>query len=355
MELAVRLTQAGDRVRVYSVWSRPPKERSIIVDLLEANGIEIEFLQCDHVYQLLGARHRLIKSLIAFDPDVVQTFLFHANVIGTMAAKSAKVDVRIGGIRVAEPNPIRIPIERHAAKSMQHVVCVSSEVAKFAEKYLNLDPIKTSTIPNGVDVTRFATATAFDWTKLGWDSDRLVTLFVGRMHPQKNLDLIQAKIDSLAPKDSQRSVLLVGDGPLATSIDQWVRTVGEDRVRRLSFQNDIAPLIKAARLLILPSHYEGMPNVVLEAMASGRPVVCSDVEGSRELLAHASDTQCFDRDDGDQMARLAEQFLTDAAFADEIGLQNQAFVRNQFSLPAMVDAYRTLYRDLTIANPGQSH
>jgi starch synthase (maltosyl-transferring) len=113
-------------------------------------------------------------------------------------------------------------------------------------------------------------------------------------------------------------------------------------------------------MLLLPSHYEGMPNVVLEAMAAGRAVVCSRVHGSEELLSVVdSDSsvdasaevdrrtpQSFAAGDGDAMARRAIALFDDREFADRLGQVNREHVERHFSYPEMVSKYETLYASL---------
>jgi glycosyltransferase involved in cell wall biosynthesis len=279
-------------------------------------------------------------------PDICQTFLYHANVLGTHAAVAAGVPVRVGGIRVAESKWLRCRIERAAVRRMHSVVCVSQSVGRFASDRLGCESDRLTVIPNGVDVARMANAVPVAWSRWGWPDDAVVSLFVGRLHRQKGIELLQQQIDHLAPVGSNRRLLLVGDGPLADQLQRWVASIGEDRVKRLPWQADVAPLMRAARLLILPSHYEGMPNVVLEAMAAGRPVVCSRVQGSEELLSHRRDLQSFPPGDAVAMKTLAEHFLRDERLSDQIGRENQSQVSSRFSLPAMVAAYREHYREL---------
>jgi glycosyltransferase involved in cell wall biosynthesis len=215
-------------------------------------------------------------------------------------------------------------------------------------------------IPNAVDVERFTGAAAFDWSGWGWPADAVVTLFVGRMHRQKGIDLLMEQIDRLAPPGSGRRLLLVGEGPLENSVDRWVAHVGQDRVRRMPWQPDVAPFLRSSRLLVLPSRYEGMPNVVLEAMAAGRPVVCSRVEGIEELLASPdrrsdvadaidlAERQTFPAGDGRRMAQLVGQFLESESLSRRVGEANQLHVRRHFCPTTMVDAYRNLYRSLIV-------
>ncbi len=345
-ELAIGLAESGDKVRVFSLGGLPVGERSELVRRLQQANIPLVSGQADSALKFATAYRRLQSWFAESPPDICQTFMHHANVLGTYAARSSGVQIRVGGLRVAESRPFRCWIERGAVKQMQSLVCVSGAVETFAVDSLRCDRTLVRVIPNGVDVSKFATAPPFQWPRIGWPSEAVVTLFVGRLHPQKGIDLLQRQVDRLAPVDTNRRLLLVGDGPLRAELERWTASIGDDRVKLLPWQTDVAALIRAARLLILPSRYEGMPNVVLEAMASRRPVVSSRVQGSQELLSHSLDLQSFPPGDDVAMQQLAEAFLSDAVLCDDVGSENQSRVRNDFSIPAMVDAYRSHYRDL---------
>ena len=345
-ELALGCAANGDSVRVFSLASLPRGEQGLLVERLRQNDIPIESASADHSIQFITAYRDLKRWLAASPPDICQTFLFHANVLGTQAARKAGVANRIGGLRVAEARPLRCRVESLAAKRMSSLVCVSNAVERFAHEKLGVPPSKSVVIPNGVDVLRFSTASPIDWSELGWPIDSNVSIFVGRLHAQKGIDLLQSQVDAIAPTNSNRKLLLIGDGPLGSEIRAWANDVGASRVQVLPWQQDIQRYIKAARLLVLPSRYEGMPNVVLEAMAAGKPVVCSRVEGSEELLAHDSERQSFLPGDAAAMKKLVEQFLSDESLCDQVGLNNQQRVRADFSIPAMVDAYRSHYRQV---------
>ncbi len=348
-ELAIGLAENGDQVRVFSIGSLPTGVQRALVERLENAGISVRSLEADSKFQFAAARRQLRRWMEQSRPEICQTFLFHANVLGTMAAKAAGIEHRIGGLRVADPRWLRRCVNRLVIPQMESVVCVSSGVEQFARERLGCGQLQTTVIPNGVDVSRFSMATQFDWSSIEWPADSNVTLFVGRFDPQKGIDLLQEQIDSIAPRNSDRRLLLVGDGPLRNRLKAWAETVGHDRVQCLDWQADVAPLMKACRLLVLPSRYEGMPNVAMEAMAAGRPVVCSDVQGSGELFSHASETQVFRAGDSESMKSLVEQFLSDEALSGKIGEANQDRVRNDFSIAAMIDAYRSFYRRVLTA------
>ncbi len=345
-QLACGLHASSHRVRVFSLGPLPCGEQRQLVDRLIGDGIPVASGQAARPSQFLSCYHRLKSWLNEGQADICQTFLHHANVMGTFAARATTSSLCIGGMRVAEPRWLRSKIERIAVRRMDHVICVSQAVSRFAQNNLQVDTTRCSVIGNSVDIPRFSTAGPFSWSELGWPADSLVTLFVGRLHPQKGLELVQQQMDRIAPPNSNRRLLIVGDGPLKHSLQQWASRIGHERVQLMPWQNHVAPLLKAARTLVLPSHYEGMPNVILEAFASGLPVVCSRVEGSEELVSHDRESQSFEPGDSVKMAALIERLATDDTLCRTVGEANLARVRRDFSISAMVDAYASRYRDL---------
>ena len=345
-EVACGLADRGEQVRVFSLGALPLGEQSLLVDRLRRANIEVVSGDGRSWRNVFEARKKLNQFFSKSPPDICQTFMFHANVLGAFTARSHKRNtVVIGGLRVAEDRWLRNRIEGIALSRMDGLICVSDSVHDFAISKLGASANRTFTIPNSVDVERFESGENFDVTSLGWPNDSQVMLFVGRMHPQKGLDLIQKQIDQMVPEGGNRRLILVGEGPLAPSIDRWCEKVGTDRVRRLPWQSDVAPLVRRCDLLLLPSRYEGMPNAVLEAMAAARPIVCSRVEGIAELLGDDK-IQSFDIGDDRAMADQVDALLNQPDLAIQIGKSNQQRVRRDFSITSMVDAYQSHYRTL---------
>lgn len=346
-EIACGLSKRGDDVRVFSLSDRPEGDRAILSERLANAGIETEFSGLGSVRDLGSCLGQLSRFIKRSPPDVCQTFLFHANVLGSWVASRQKVACIVGGVRIAEHRGFRCLLERFAAKRMQSVVCVSEDVARFVSKKLRVPNEHLAVIPNGVDVKRFASGSVFDVTRLGWPEDATVLLFVGRMHPQKGLELLQGKVDQILSTlpdhaSTQPRLLLVGEGPLAESIDDWISQTRSKLVQRLPWQKDVASLMRRCDLFVFPSRYEGMPNTVMEAMAAGKAVVSSRVEGIAELLG-SDPIQTFEIGDATTMANSIEYFVGHPDERKKIGRANQTRMRDQFSIDAMVDAYRQHY------------
>ena len=197
-EIALTMHQRGDRVRVFSLASLPTGEQRGLVERLQAAGITVQSAQCNSLWQAVSAYKFLKKQFTDDTPDVVQTFLHHANVIGAYASTSANVTKCVAAIRVAQENRWRNQLEKISLKQVDHTLCVSRAVSQFAHRILGCNPSNTSVIPNGVNLDQFAQHRPASWEAFDWPSDSRVALFIGRLDHQKGLELLQEQIDPIS-------------------------------------------------------------------------------------------------------------------------------------------------------------
>jgi len=345
-EVALSLHRQGDAIRVFSIGSLPTGNQRQLVSKMEDAGIVVESAECDSLRNVISGFQFLKHRLQENRPDLVQTFLHHANILGVQAAKSAGVMKCIAAIRVAESHRLRNHLERLSLRRVDHTLCVSQAVERFAQNVLRCKPDKTSVIPNGVDLTQFHDKTPREWESIGWPADSEVILFLGRLNPQKGIDLLEKQVDRLVPVGTKRKLLLIGDGPLRAEVEQWVKRVGEDRVQCLPWQPEVASWIQACNLMILPSRFEGMPNVLLEAMATGKPVVCSLVEGSEELLDSTNTLQGFKPGSSSEMADRVCHLMDHPELGQQLGFENRKRISKNHSMPSVMDQYRDFYRSI---------
>jgi glycosyltransferase involved in cell wall biosynthesis len=345
-ELAIGLKRGGDQVRVASIAHLPGEPHAGLVHRLRDEGISVDSAGCDRPRGAVSAFLWLRRWFQQGRPDVVQTMLYHANVLGTFAARSAGVPMCVGGMRVAEKIGGRLLLERQAVKRMDALVCVSGSVRGFAEAVFGTALPKTVVIGNSVDVDAVARVRPVDWRSFGWPADADVLLFVGRLHPQKGLDVLVEAIEPLLERLPTMRVLLVGEGPQREMLESVARRLGQSRFQLAGWRPDSLAMIQACRLLVLPSRYEGMPNVILEAMAAGKPVAASRVEGVEELLGDASDGQTCRPDDPAALRELIQRLWLDRPLADGFGRSNLQRAVGGRSPEEAAAAYRQLYGSL---------
>jgi glycosyltransferase involved in cell wall biosynthesis len=202
-------------------------------------------------------------------------------------------------------------------------------------------PDAAVTVHNAPDLSLFDPA-VFDAERraalaerFGLPPGRRIVAFIGRMHQQKRpMDVVE--LARQLRGDSRLAFLMVGDGPLAETVRAQVATSGLDNIRVHAFHQPSSECYAVADVLLLPSEYEGMPMVILEALAMGVPVVATDVGNNREVLTRTGGGRIVDRV-GDLPALRQAVLATLDAPADPDALR--AAVEREFGMTAMLDDY----------------
>ena len=344
-ELAVRLDRQRFSPTVYSLGPAPAdKDRSVLPRLLAA-GVEVHCLDGRSSWDFPRTVRRLSSLLAQHETQLVQTFLFHANIVGRLAARWAGVPSTVSGIRVAErEKKWHLRLDRWTDRFVDRHVCVSQAVAQFSAGH-GLPPEKLVVIPNGVDFERFGQTPVVPDRP-----DRRWVTFVGRLDRQKGVPWLLDMAADWLWQVPDVDLLLVGKGPLEPELREQCGRLGIlDRVQFAGWRDDVPAVLAASCLLVLPSRWEGMPNVVLEAMAAGLPVVATDVEGVGELLGPAGGEQMAPYGDSAAFSRRVLRLLADAPAAAALGESNRRRAQESFSLDRMVSAYQRLWESLVAA------
>jgi glycosyltransferase involved in cell wall biosynthesis len=344
VRIATGLSELGWSPKVFCL-SGPGE----LVRPLEEAGIPVDSLGAQSRWSW-GVVRRLTQGLTEWRPAVVQTFLFHANLAGRLAARRAGCPVVISGLRVAERDaPWRMRLDRWTQRWVTMNVAVSRGVSDFVVREQRFAAEKVRVIPNGVDAERFAAASPADLSVFGVPSDARVITFIGRMHSQKGPDLLLEATLPLLQADPRLHLLLVGDGPLRSGLEGSVREhPTRAQVHFVGTISDTAGILPASTALVVPSRWEGMPNVVLEGMAAGCPVVATPVEGVNELIASGSTGILCERVDVPSIRRGIGEVLADASRAAAMADTAQHLVKKQFTWTSVVRMYDDLYRELTV-------
>jgi glycosyltransferase involved in cell wall biosynthesis len=322
----------------------PRPENPLLVERLSAYEIPIHFLGARSIAEFIRVRAELRRRLESWQPHVVQTFLFHANVLAASVLKRAPVPRLVMGIRVADPSRWRAYLERWAARRAERVVCVSKAVGDFVTLRGGILPKKITVIGNGVDIREFTDATPADLRPLGIPNDRKMLTCIARLHPQKGIDLLIRQLPKALASLPEHDLLLVGEGPQRAELKRLAVELGiASRVHFVGHRHDIPQILARSELLVLLSRWEGMPNVVLEAMASERPVLVRDVEGVAELLGPLAEQQMLSTQAIERFADRLVEILSDDELARLLGQRNRARVASCFETTSMVRQYAHLY------------
>lgn len=237
-------------------------------------------------------------------------------------------------------NPKYIRLRRWMAPLATRWLAVSANIRDWLEQTVGVSASKLTHIYNGVDSKRF-------YPKVSSSNDKLHVGFVGRLEDVKNPSLMIRAMARLAVDTSlSRPVELtvVGSGSLLEPLKELARESGVDNlVHFIGPRTDVPELMRTFDAFILSSYNEGISNTILEAMASGLPVVATEVGGNPELIESNVSGQLYPSDDDCALAKALKVYANNESLRAEQGRAARQRVDEQFTLAVMVTAYENFY------------
>lgn len=235
---------------------------------------------------------------------------------------------------------------REALDAVDRLLCVSEAVAR-SHVEAGIAPERIATVLNGAEARPMRGDPARLRAEMGLAAGPLL-LMVGRFEPQKAHDVALAALPAVLTAHPSATLVLVGDGPLLHPI---ARRIGRDRlggaIRMLGRSDDVGTLLAMADLLLVPSHFEGLPLVVLEAFAAGLPVVATAAPGVAEVIEHGRTGWLSPVGDGEAFGRTIVDALADEPARKAAGEAARGVWQERFRAERMIAETGALYRSLT--------
>ncbi|EAT16162.1 glycosyltransferase [Desulfuromonas acetoxidans] len=289
---------------------------------------EVDFrtLPMGRITKPLFYNQRLKREVDEFDPDLILTWVNRAS--RKCPSTSAVVVGRLGGYyditnyRKCDHLIVNTPdLVRHVTRHdwPQHDV---SMISNFGELLESLDvPESLPSIPDG----------------------HRVLLSLGRLHEKKAQDVLIRAL----PDIPQATLLIAGDGELKSSLVDLAASLGvADRVHLLGLRKDVRALFALADICVFPSRFEPLGNVVLEAWATGTPIVAAASQGPSWLIEDGCNGLLFDVDNVIQCAAQVNRLLADGQFAERLVEQGRRTFSQEFSMEVIIGRYKALFKDL---------
>ena len=350
--LLTRPNRHSTAVAVVALGSRGP-----LAARIEAAGVPVFALGVRAGASAAVALWRLVSLLRRFRPDVVQTWLYHADVAGLVAGTIARVPHVVWNIRCAEldprDHPRSLPLLLRALALMSGrpaaVVC-NSEAGRRAHERLGYTPRRWEIIANGIDTDTFrpsADARRHLRRELGLDANARLVGLLARFHPMKDhiTFLEAAKIISASKTDVH--FVAAGRGvPEAAAIEQWLKRSGTTGyVHLLHEQAEPSRFLAALDVAVSSSYGEAFPNVVAEAMACGTPCVATDVGESARIIANAGFVVPR-REPAALAAAVVRVLDLDAAARAAVQTEARQRIVSNFSIDRAAARFDDLYADI---------
>jgi glycosyltransferase involved in cell wall biosynthesis len=299
-------------------------------------------------HRLASELRTLDRIVRAFEPDVIHLHNDKAGLVGRLLLRGQRPTVfqpHAWSFQAAPAwlTPVATGWERSAARWTHVVVCVSEgeyQLARSAQI-----GARCVLARNGVDLERFAPAGGDDRTaarnRLGMPLEAPLAVCVGRMHRQKNQHALLDAWPDVRERLPEAQLVLVGEGPDRSSLEER----DAPGVSLPGPAPDVRPWLAAADVVVQPSAWEGMPLSVLEALATARSIVVSDVSGMRELVRSGAGAAVA-RHDQQSLVHEMIRRLRDRAFADGEGRVGRALVERHHDVRQQHATIARLYSEV---------
>ncbi len=238
--------------------------------------------------------------------------------------------------------------EKESARNATLVVTISKYSQKKILQYYRVDAAKIRIVPNGVDIDRFQPQGDCQSVRRRIRAgNRQIVLFVGRLIPRKGLAYLVEAAKQVAKERRETLFVLVGNGPMKNSL---IVDIEKANLRgNFAFLGDVSEemlpqLYRCADVFVLPSIQEGQGIVLLEAQASGKPVVAFNVSGVNEAV-HNGKTGVLVKPGSAELADAILRLLSDSGLREKMGVAGRAFVQRESSWDVCAEKMLNVYRE----------
>lgn len=329
----------------------------LIAARLRDAGIKVTAL--DFRSMPFASFRKLVSIMRVVRPDIVQTWMYHADMVGGIAARLAGNRNIIWGIRTSNldrgDSPatalVRMLCARLSRQIPHTIVCVA-EAARRIHVSHGYEAGRMAVIPNGFDVAQtpaMEPQAASLRTEWGIGTQDFLVGTVGRFNANKDQENFVHAAGILVQRQANARFLMIGRGIDASNAElmRWIRQTGHaERFVLLGERNDVPACLPALDVFCLSSRTEGFPNVVGEAMATGVPCVVTDVGDAAMLVGQTGIVVPKENPDA-----LADGLATLLAMSPEarkrLGQQAKARIREEFSTERVRERYEAIYQTLT--------
>ncbi len=320
-----------------------------IAEKLRGKGIEVSCLGARNKFDIT-VFFKLIKLLRNKKPHILHTYLFHANFIGRIAGWLTGIPIIISSIRTMEKQKWHhVYLDMLTCWMVDKEVCVSKEVEKFIRKYAKVPTHKLITIYNGIDFGSLGLSKSEKAKKeeLSITQFHSVIGTVGHLTVAKGLIYLLRAFQLVLKNFPNTYLLVVGEGPQKQKLKKLALELNiASSVKFLGFREDAIEIITVMDVFVLPSLWEGMPNVILEAYALGKPVVSTWVGGAKEIIQDGDTGFLVPPRAWWSLAYSIKLLLENSKIREEFGTKGKELVNNNFSLDRMVKSTEKLYEEL---------
>ncbi len=346
LELAKELLQTEFEPIVGIIENKHQACRELAV-AAEQDGIKSQIFQCSRPFDL-GTVRQIRRYLKSRSVNIVHAHGYKANfyaILSSMFRNVACVATCHPWTETEYSYKARMytALDKGLLRRMDSIVAISAEVRD--ELHNSIKRTDVEVIPNGIDTRKFSgIASPSLRSELNMSEDDLIVGTIGRFVQEKGYKYLIESLKVLSYEKKTIKVVFVGEGPLCEELEQRVLAAGlQDLVSFLGVRNDIPKLLAIIDVFVLSSISEGLPMVILEAMAAGKAIVATTVGNIPSVLKNNVTALLVPPRDSVALAKAIQTCLFEPVLRDRLGRAARKQVQSKYSAQHMTRQYLTVY------------
>jgi glycosyltransferase involved in cell wall biosynthesis len=299
----------------------------------------------------LRAALRLSAVLRGHRIDVLHSHLFRSTVLSAPIGRMSGVPLIVETTHVRESWRRGLKsyyfIDRLVARFVDRFVAVSKANAEFLIRQKGIPEAKVEVIQNGVDIRCFDASRPVPLAlkrNLGFDDNDLVLVVGARLEPQKGHSTLLGAMRLIIDRYPHARLVCVGDGSCRRALEEQTAALGLAHVVRfVGYQANMADWLALADVAVLSSFYEGLPLIAIEALAAGRPMVATSVDGTPDVVVNERTGLTVPPGDANALAGAIIRLLDDPALRLQFGRAGRRWVEERFDRRVQIRQTELLY------------
>ena len=325
------------------------KGRGPVGKLLENSGVSVIYLELKSFldWRIIG---RFRDAVAHTNPDLVVTYLIHADLFGRILGKIFGVKQIFCSVRVKLVQAKYLPlllIDGLTSFLVNHYHFNSNVVYLLYKKYFFLPQKKCTIIPNGLDVAKYqisADRGAAKLKELGFSRDQILFGCLANLRAQKGHSYLLEAFQKIQTQHPTSKLLLIGDGEERQRLELLTSKLGiEKNVVFLGNRNDVPELLYILDFFVFPTLFEGMSNALMEAMASGLPIIATDILENKEIIKHEFSGILVPVKNAEALSGAMIDLVNNHEKAVLLGENAKKYAREEFSIEKIIARYRDLF------------
>ena len=355
LHLTSTLASAGAETMMVSLITTDKNNEHVVCSIyaggiyqkkLEEIGIQTRSLNIGHKIFIPFAFVKFFFVVLKENPQIIHSYLFLDNVIARIIGKLLLKKVICSKRDSDRQKPWFVHFLNRLTGWLANITVTNFTDGIEELKYDGISERKIKYIANGKKIENYEITKKKEEVRkeLGFNPNQIIITFTGRLVWYKGQEYLIKAFELVHTQYPHTLLILVGSGNKEKELKKLVQTLHlENAVRFLGARNDISLILKATDIFVSPSLRDGMPGVIMEAMASGLPVIATNADGSKDLIKDNVNGLLVPVKNSSLITQKIIDLIKDKKKTRELGENAKKTIAQEFTVEEMVEKYTNLY------------